>query len=282
MTRVATSTPRPNEARQRRPALRSAGVLVGLVALLAFASPLLAAVYDRLDEVADETGVREAPPETPGPGYRAAAEPYISVQPLMRYAGVDDPVVPRAAITRRDGRQIVFTIAPAHYTGTDEYEQLTIRANPVTTGEAHGRAVVVTSGLDPCDKVLVDPSEDLQDGDEIRSYSQRSGEVEIDYATLFGGRPAAPPPPVEGGIAHQDEDQVVLALYSNGITPPEGSRYEVVAPDGSVHEVAYTRPAEVKVPSDVLQRGRPVGRARLISPTGETIASGALEWYCIP
>lgn len=283
MTRIATSTPRPAEARQRGPSPRSVGVLVGLVALLVFASPLLAAVYDRLNEVADETGVREAPPESPAPGYRPAAEPYISVQPLMRYAGVDEPVIPRAAIRRRAGEQVVFTIATPYYTGTDQYEQLTIRANAVTLGEALGRAVVVTSGLDPCDKVLVDPSEDLQDGDVIRSYSQRSdGEVEIDYATLFAGRPSAPPPPVEGGIAHQDEGQVVLAVYSNGLTPPEGSTYEVVAPDGSVHQAAYARPAEVRVPSHVLESGRPVGRARLVSPAGETIASGLLEWYCLP
>jgi hypothetical protein len=258
-------------------------MLAGLVALLAVSSPLLAAVYDRLQGVADNTGVREEP-SSPGPGYRPADEPYIGVQPLMRYAGVSDPVVPRAAVARRDGQQVVFTIATPHYTGTDAYEQLTIRATPVTTGDVYGNAVVVTSGLDPCAKVLVDPSEGLRDQDTIRSYSQRgNGEVKIDYQTLFDGRPAAPPPPIEGGIAHEEEDgRVVLTIYSNDITPPEGSSYEVEAADGSVYETTYTRPAEVRVPSEALQPGRPLGTARLLSPTGETLATGLLDWYCLP
>lgn len=282
MSDVAVSRTQHNEHSRRR-SLRLAGVLVGLVALLAVSSPLLAAVYDRLQRVADDTGVREEPPSSPGPGYRPADEPYISVQPLMRYAGVTDPVVPRAAVTHRDGQQVVFTIGTPHYTGTDEYEELTIRAAPVTTGEVYGKAVAVTSGLDPCAKVLVDPSEGLEDGDSVRSYSQRShGEVKIDYETMFDGRPAAPPPPIEGGIAHEEDGRVVLAIYSNDITPPQGSSYEIEMADGSVHSTAYSHPAEIKVPREALRPGRSLGRARLLSPTGETLATGLLDWYCMP
>lgn len=282
MSHVAVSRAQHNEHSRPR-SLRLAGLLAGLVALLAVSSPLLAAVYDRLQGIADNTGVREEPPSSPGPGYRPADEPYISVEPLMRYAGVSDPVVPRAAVTRRDGQQVVFTIATPHYTSTDEYEQLTIRATPVTTGEVYGNAVVVTSGLDPCAKVLVDPSEGLRDRDTIRSYSQRSnGEVKVDYQTLFDGRPAAPPPPIEGGIAYEEDGRIVLAIYSNDLTPPEGSSYEVETADGSVYGTTYTRPAEIRVPREALRPDRPLGTARLLSPKGETLATGLLDWYCMP
>lgn len=253
--------------------------LATLVLVAAMSAPLLATMLDRLQEIAQQTGIQEKTPASPPPGYQPAAEPYVSVQPLMRYAGSDVPVVPRSAVTDRRGREAVFVIdVAASQDGSDG--TVAVRRQPVSLGRTYGKAVAIDAGLTPCAVVVVKPSPELSDGDRIRYY-QGEGPT-IDYGTLFEGRPEAAPPPIEGGIAYEQDRAVVLAIYHDGDPPPHGSWYEFSSTDRVTQRVPYGNPAEVRVPKRAVEPGAPIGFAKLVAPSGEVLAEGSLDWYCIP
>src|SRR5262249_57423241 len=110
---------------RRRPVLVAA-----IAAMLALAGPLVAGVIPHLDQIARLTGIREQPPRSGGP-FQPADVPYISVQPLMRYLGTDEPVVPAAAVVKRNGRDVVFTVPIVSYpAGESSTTQIKVQAQP--------------------------------------------------------------------------------------------------------------------------------------------------------
>lgn len=265
--------------RSRRRSRHRVVVFATLVVVAAMSAPLLAGMLDRLAEIAQQTGIEEQTPASPPPGYQPAEEPYVSVRPLMRYAGSDVPVVPRSAVTERRGREAVFIIdVAASQDGSDG--TVAVRLQPVSLGRTYGKAVSIDAGLTPCAAVVVKPSRELRDGDRIRYY-QGEGPT-IDYSNLFEGRPEAAPPPIEGGIAYEDDGAVILTIYHNEDPPPHGSWYEFSSKDGVAKRVPYGDPAEVRVPRESLEPGAPLGFVKLTAPSGEVLAQGPLDWYCAP
>lgn len=295
MSRVATS----QEARPRWDGLwrrRAAIVAVAAAALLILSAPLVAGI-DRLLETARKTGVEEEVPPGVQRTFSPAEVPYISVQPLMHYLGTHLPVVPSAAVTERSGDSVVFVVVerPA-YEPTGKSVPLIARARRVAVDRSVGKAVLIRSGLTPCDLVVVDPPASLSDGDTIRSYSGETAEgPNIDFGILFGGRAPAPAPPIEGGIAREIDGTVILSIVHHGGSPkgvpPAGSFYRYRAPDGTERRVPYGSGragtnvpydsiSEVGVPKNALRTGEPVGTVQLVSPSRQILASGQLEWYC--
>jgi hypothetical protein len=276
---VSSATETPTVALRPRFRFRLAALATFVLALIITSAPLLARVLDRLQEISSQTGIEERRPTSPGPGYQRAEEPYVSVQPLMRYAGSDVPVVPKAALTNQDGHRAVFVIdVSAARHGSDG--TVTVRTEAVVPGRSYGKAVAIDSGLSPCSRVVVDPSPELEDGDQIRYY-QANG-PSIDYKNLFGGRPEALPPPIEGGIAYEKNGLVRVTIYHHGSIPPDGSLYEFSSSDGSTQRVPYDDPAEVKIAKEDLEPEAPIGNVKLIEPAGRVLAQGPLDWYCLP
>lgn len=275
-TRV-TSLGTPSPLRQLTPRRLALGIAAALA--LALATPLLAGI-NPLDEIAQLTGIREEPPPAPSAGYQPADVPYVSVQPLMRYIGSDKPVIPSTALVTRNGRRIVFVVSRPDY--TSRYTQLSVHARPVTIGAQIGNAVAITAGLTPCDRVVISPPQTLGDGDRIRSYAEDVADngPSIDYSVLFAGRPQAPASPIEGGIAAQDGNQVVIGITYSGTTPPPGAHYVFHAPNGAVQDIPYKLNANARVPEDVLKQGEPVGSVELEDATGKPLARATLDWYC--
>jgi hypothetical protein len=268
---------RPPSWRRRRV------VVASFVFAVLLAAPVLAAVTDNLDRIAELTGVREQPPKPQPSDYAPADAPYVSVQPLMRYAGSTAPVVPAAAVVSRGHNNVVFVVGPVvHYT-RDSYTRLTAHARVVRVGAQLGKAVVITSGVEPCDDVVVAPPDNLRDGDEIRSYHQENAEgPQIDFANLFAGRQAAPAPVIEGGIARGDSTDDIIAIQYHDVAPPNAA-YHVEAPDGSVQEVPYnyaSESTEVRISRKALSVNKPVANVQLRDDSGAVIASGSLDWYC--
>jgi RND family efflux transporter MFP subunit len=68
--------------------------------------------------------------------------------------------VPRAAVVRRAGKDVVFVVSGG-----------TVRRREVQRGERRGSDVVVVGGLDGGEKVVLDPSADLADGDPVSEES---------------------------------------------------------------------------------------------------------------
>ena len=258
-------------------------VAASLVFAALLATPIFAAVTNDLDRIAELTGVRENPPQPQPPDYAPADAPYISVQPLMRYADLESPVIPAAAVVTRNGTDIVFVTGPIVRYGRDSYTALVVRAQPVRTGHHLGKALVVTSGIEPCDDIVVAPPESLKSGDRIRSYHQENAEgPKIDYTTLFGGRPAAAAPAIEGGIARAEGPDDIIAIRYHGVAPPNAT-YRVEAPDGSVQEVPYDYLNDftnVRISRHALRLNKPVANVQLRDSSGAVISSNALEWYC--
>ncbi|MDQ3822238.1 MAG: hypothetical protein M3321_03230 [Actinomycetota bacterium] len=270
----------PKRRGLRRP--RVVAIAVAFAALLA--APVLAGVGDELERIAELTGVREQAPEPRPADYEAAEVPYISVQPLMRYVGSSTPVVPVAAVVERGGRRLVFVTGPViRYTGGSTSTPLRVRARPVRTSERIGNAVVVTSGVEPCDAVVVVPPPALADGDRIRSYHELTAEgPQIDFAKLFPGRAEAPPPAIDGGIVRQDGSRVVVAIHYRG-APPANAVYRVEAPDGSSTVVPYNYEGpftEARIEERALRMNEPVADVELRDASGAVVARGSLEWFC--
>jgi hypothetical protein len=77
-------------------------------------------------------------------------------QPEADEAGEAFVTVPRAAVTKRAGRDVVFVVSGG-----------VARLRALTLGEARGEAVVVTAGLEGGESVILDPAADLVDGSRV-------------------------------------------------------------------------------------------------------------------
>lgn len=276
MARIASS--RSERAKPIRFRFGQVALILAAALALGFAAPLVAGI-NPLDEIAQLTGIREEPPPSPAAGYKPADVPYVAVWPLMRYLGTSAPVVPGAAVATRDGKQVVYLVSRPDYEG--RYTQLQVEARPVTVGQRIGKAVVITSGLTPCARVVVAPPESLQSGDYIRSYAEDvpNGPT-INYNLLFGGGPPASTPPLGGGIAWQQGNVVGIGINYTGTQPPPGAYYVYRAPDGTVQKLPYEPIADARIPVDLLKQGNPVGSVELRTAGGNVLAQATLEYFC--
>lgn len=279
MARVASSRSVRAKPGRFRFSARQMGIVVAAALAMGFAAPLLAGI-NPLHEIAQLTGIREEPPPRPVAGYKPADVPYVSVLPLMQYLGSSQPVVPAAAVTTRDGKQVVFVASRPDYQG--QYTQLHVDARPVTVGRKVGKAVVIASGLTPCARIVVAPPASLQSGDSIRSYAEQVTDngPTIDYKLLFGGRAPAPTSPLGGGIAWQQGNTVGVGINYTGPQPPAGAYYLYRAPDGTLQKLPYKPITNARIPVGVLKQGEPVGSVELRTPRGDVLAQATLEYYC--
>lgn len=279
MARIASARSVQAKPARLRFSARQVAIVIAAALAMGFAAPLLAGI-NPLDEIAQLTGIREESPSGPVAGYKPADVPYVSVLPLMQYLGSSQPVVPAAAVTARGGKQVVFVASRPDYQG--QYTQLHVDARPVTVGRTVGKAVVITTGLTPCARIVVAPPASLESGDSIRSYSEQVTDngPTIDYKLLFGGRPPAPTSPLGGGIAWQQGNTVGIGITYTGPQPPAGAYYLYRAPDGTVQKLPYTPIIDARIPVGLLKQGEPVGSVELRTPTGHVLAQATLEYYC--
>lgn len=241
----------------------------------------VAAVMTNLDRTAQQTGVREIRPPNAGRTWTPVQVPYISVQPLMQYVGVDTPVVPTAAITHRNGRFVVYALAAIPSDQAAGHGSVKIRAIPVTPAQTVGRATVVTAGLSPCDVIVADPPRTLATGDAVQTYiAGDDNSPAINYQTLFGGRPAAPLPRIEGGIAHPAGMNSVAVNIVDERPTSGGAYYLYTAPDGFQQRVRYSRSQDFVVNLAHLRYGAPIGSIKVVSSGGRVLTTGHLDWYC--
>jgi hypothetical protein len=240
-------------------------------------------------EEAASVGIVEHPPARVEPGYVPAPVPYLAVTPLSDYLGLDTPVVPETAVVTRDGHDVVFVVASDLFY-TDRYVSIQVEARPVTTGERIGRAIVVEQGLNGCDIVIAAPPADLVTGATIPSYAEEAADtsLEVDYGRLLPGisrsafslgggylRPGSSPGLVfmivnqRGGIEIPDGSTLVFQ-------PAAGPERRLVLAGG----IPEATGVEFEMPIEYLVTGERVGAVQVISPSGETIASGKLDWWC--
>lgn len=262
-------------------------VAVVLAALIVVGGAYAFSKSGTLDAIGDAVGIREQPPAQPAPNYAPAKVPYISVQPLMYYLGSADPVVPVTAVTRDGERASVFVLDgnAVNYRTRNSYAELVVNQQNVTLGKRVGQAVIVDAGLTPCARVVVDPPASLRDGDRIRSFHVQTAATEglrVDYGRLFGGRPPASPPLIEGGIAGEQNGLLRLAITYHG-NAPRGAVYRVVFPDDSVKELPVDperSSTDMFAPRAALRQGEPVALVQLLDPARSEIARGSLEPFC--
>jgi len=268
--------------RTRRGSLRGRPALIAaVIGALALSSSAFALTRSDLRRLGEFIGIVEPTPSTPAPDYAPAGVPYVSVESLMRYAATSAPVVPRTAIVQRRRADVVFVVAtPIDY--DTSYVELRVRAKRVTRAASSGNAVVVASGVQPCDRVVVDPPPDLMDGDTIRSYHEQTAEgPTVDMDRLFDGVEPRDKPPIEGGITTERDGRVVLAVDFSG-TAPDDAAYTFEFPDGTTRKVPYNYDGEfteVAVSKSALRLNEPVATVAL-EQSGRTIARGSLQIYC--
>lgn len=260
-------------------------VVVVIASLVAATAALAAGFADDLGVVAWKTGVSEVAPASPAPDYAPAEVPYVSVQSLMQYLGSHDPVVPSAAIVRPLGRNSLFTTDRiVNYHAGSAYAQLAVHIRQVQLGAELGKAVSITSGLSPCDNVVVDPPSSLKDGDYIRSYHVQTAEgPSIDFANLFGGRPPAPQPLIEGGISGGQGDAVRVAIFYRGEAPAGATYYRVKPPAATPVDVPYDTQrssTEFVLKRSDLQNDQPIAHVQLRNSSGSVLAEGDLAPFC--
>lgn len=156
-----------------------------------------------------------------------------------------------------------------------------IRAIPVTPAQTVGRATVVTAGLSPCDVIVADPPRTLATGDAVQTYiAGDDNSPAINYQTLFGGRPAAPLPRIEGGIAHPAGMNSVAVNVVDERPTSGGAYYLYTAPDGFQQRVRYSRSQDFVVNLAHLRYGAPIGTIKVVSSGGHVLTTGHLDWYC--
>lgn len=265
-------------------------IAVAIVALVGTGSALAVTQPNPLGALADFIGVHEDAPATPAPNYAPAAVPYISVQPLMRYSGSAVPIVPAKAVVSRGGSTFVFVVAErvVHYRTSNSYAKLTVRKQQVEVGKRIGNVLTIESGLTACATVVVSPPATLEDRDAITSYHEQTAEgPAIDYVRLFGKRPPAPTPEIEGGLAGEANGLIRLAIIYHGDAPKSklnGALYRVHLADGSIKEAPFDimrRFVDVLVPRSSLVRDQPAAQVELADRSGATLAEGNLEPVCI-
>lgn len=270
-------------AHRVRPTRATALVAAALLALVAVTAA--AGVTGQFGAAAEQLGFREEPPPAPAANYAPAAVPYISVQPLMRYAGRNLPVVPASALTRRGGHDAVFVLGETvTYRDRENPVSITVRERPVVVGKAVGRTFIVPQGLSPCDRVVVAPPDSLEDGAKILSFHPQSSAtgVTIDYEKLFAGIAAAPAPEIGGGISREVRGSLLVVIDYQGDAPPD-AMYRFQAADGTVRTGTYQEPyVELLLPKSSVRRGEPIGDAEIRDRSSAVIARNKLEWYCIP
>lgn len=290
---TASSTSHQLPRRRRRAVVTVSGLILSMFLVAAWGGPVLGAMRDLLDEVAERTGLRENPPASAPPDYQPAPIPYVSVVALMNYIGSDEPVVPQTAITMRNGEQVVFVLTPPVVLYDDDQPQpeWNVAARPVTLGREIGRAVVISDGLIPCEPVVVSPPPELEHGDTILTYHAVTGgeNLTLDYQVLFEGAERVRPS-LTGGIARLEDGLAELSIVYHG-TAPEGSTLLYVSPSGTRLEVPFVPSTGVegpepivliRVPTDSLRYGEPVGHVSVFGPDGSLIAQNRLEFACLP
>lgn len=239
------------------------------------------AVTGNLGKIRQDTGIYENRPARATRTWTAAQLPYLSVQPLMHYVGVDQPVVPTASIVTRDGKRIVFVLASVPNELPDQHGRVKVTAVPVTIGEAIGKATIISSGLTACAEVVAEPPAALQPGDSIETYIGGSEDsLRIDFRALFGARAAAPLPRIQGGIAHQAGPGEVTVNVVDEQPSKTASVYLYSGPDGTTQQIPYSSSVDFTVATAHLRQGKPIGTITILSNAGGTIATGHLEWYC--
>ncbi|ACA18757.1 efflux transporter, RND family, MFP subunit [Methylobacterium sp. 4-46] len=117
----------------------------------------------------------------------------------------DAPVIPAAAVLRGTPGTFVYLLG----------EDGKVSVRPITVGETDGNRTVVTSGLKPGDQVVVDGTDRLRDGAEVKVAARAAPEARAGGAEP-AARPAAEPaagearpraeaeaPPAEGERPHR-------------------------------------------------------------------------------
>lgn len=240
-------------------------------------------------ERAASVGIVEHPPARIEPGYVPAPVPYLSVALLSDYLGLDTPVVPDTAVVSRDGSDVVFVVVSDLFY-QDRYLSLGVEARPITVGQRIGRAVVVEHGLTGCDIVIAAPPGNLVSGATVQSYAEEAAEVglQVDYTQLFPGVPRTELA-LSGGFLRPGPSPDLVRIIVNqrpGTAIPSGSILIFQPPNGPERRFTLTfglseaRGLEFQTPIEYLVAGERVGTVEVLSPTGTSLTSGKLDWWC--
>lgn len=266
---------------------------LSLALLVALVPPTRAAILALLtesQEKAASVGIAETPPTGRlDEGYEPAPVPYVAVEGLSNYLGLDDPVVPETAVLSRDGRNIVFVVGDDLFY-EDRYVSVQVVERSVSLGPKVGRAFVVEEGLTGCDIVIVAPPAELVTGDTVRSYAEEAADdsLRVDFEQLFPGITKADFM-MTGGFLRPGSSLETIRVIVNqtgGIEIPVGSALIYKPPSGAEEKMALPggipedQGFEFAVLRDRLIGGERLGSVQVVSAAGEIIASGKLDWWC--